>query len=344
MHGITDYDAIGVVASCQEAGHARIMSEPLRIARRTVTTISKLNRVASWGLVKSLWSTCLGFGVVLFGGISLCCAYGSEQVSSSDVTTQITGVVLDTQGDPVKGADIRVYPFEDSLRAVLYLEQDPVASTATDEEGRFRIGPVPIGAAGIVIAMHEGTAPALRHFVTSQHTRPLDIHLREASALDVSLSPCNWLAVIAVDEESIYRLADLDSNCVGTLKNLAPGRVTVFPWAKERGEQGFGYTTVVQPSKKARLDILLSGSVLGGVVRQGSRGISHVLVEIDAVASEQGGTLVGETDKDGRFEFFELDPGQWNVVVHCEQGLVREQVAIQSGQRTEIDLDLNCDR
>ena len=256
------------------------------------------------------------FVSVAVGGVILACLLAAGALSEAKGDPTIRGTVLDPEGNPVAGAEVRLRALHGKCTHRTG-EQIP-GRDVTDEHGRFEL-PAPPGDME-VYARHDEFAPAW-----TEARDEVEIRMPVAAWLEGELNTKAGLSVkrgywsfASMHGEGKYRLGPLPPNEILTVS------------ARSDTHRPFAERISLQPGETRQLDVTLDR----GLELKGQVFPAHAGAQIRA--HQAGGReFLATSTEDGTFTVTGLEPG-WVRLVVISPGRTLQVIDTEAGETVDV--------
>lgn len=248
---------------------------------------------------------------------------------------EIYGRVENQAGDGVPDANIRVYNPESAFDTG---SPDALCSAKADEDGAFSFN-LPVGWAFTLVASATGMSRTA-HTVLQPPGSDVTLTLSTPGSITLELSQCKWPFVVLSDGQNVYYRSKITADCRAHFESLSPGNALVW---LDSGDKRIGNAHRFQIDPGANDDVYLdlwNNSVTGMVTYMGRpvQGASVVLRLLATLPLE----VEENTGKDGRFEFFEIEPGEWRITVDVMDRRFVDSFSVRAGDHIKPDIEVTA--
>ena len=267
------------------------------------------------------------------------------------------GRVVDTDGGPVAGAEVKLRWLEDNERLLFRDRLDATEPTATDERGDFSFPAVSAGEYEVLLSHAEYVRHGSPRAEVPGGEGDIDLGVftlvAGAKIHGLVTNPEGEPVAGATIRARNYRSMDRDQERTATSDADGVFQLSGLPHELiELRVRADGYTTLVlrgaRPGTEEPILIeLKTGALLTGrVVDAAGRPVAGapVLLEPDEQTLMRGvdwRDLFRHTDGDGRFRFEHIGPGSWSLEATQGQATAKvDGIELQPGTQREVDLHL----
>ena len=267
------------------------------------------------------------------------------------------GRVVDTDGGPVAGAEVKLRWSADTERFLLRDRLDATEPTATDERGEFSFPAVSAGEYEVLVSHAEYVRHGNPRAEVPGGEGDIDLGVftlvAGAKIHGLVTNPEGEPVAGATIRARNYRSMDRDQERTATSDADGVFQLSGLPHELiELRVRADGYTTLVlrgaRPGTEEQILIeLKTGALLTGrVVDAAGRPVAgaSVLLEPDEQTLMRGvdaRALFKRADGDGRFRFEHVGPGTWSLEANQGSATAKaDGIELQQGTQREIDLQL----
>ncbi|MBP7147136.1 MAG: carboxypeptidase regulatory-like domain-containing protein [Acidobacteria bacterium] len=253
---------------------------------------------------------------------------------------ELRGTVLDPDGAPVAGGRVVLFTWCGPWSATL--EERRIAETTTQAGGSFRIA-APDAPECLAIGASAPNLPISSQRLRPETTGEITLRLqRPAGLLARTAKPPRGGEFVSVMDASLAATAiPLDGSGTARFATANPGTAQVFLL----GGRGTNLASAEAELKAGEVtEVLLdeaedaSKAVLRGTVS--IDGTPWPMAVVALTEAAHPGYIEDLTGADGRFEFRDLDPGLWIVIVSGGGGRAVRRITLAPGERKVLDIPL----